>query len=51
MKKDLEKKEALIKTHYEEGILQPTPAGQSPADYPPLSLSPRYFERKLKKNP
>jgi hypothetical protein len=37
---------ALIRTDYEEGRLQPTPAGQPPAGHPTLLLSPRYFERK-----
>jgi hypothetical protein len=44
--KRLRKKVALIKTDYEEGKLQPTPAGHHPAGHPTLPLSPRYFERK-----
>jgi hypothetical protein len=47
--KRLRKKVALIKTNYEEGRLQPTPAGHRPAGHPTLPLSPRYFEKKNSK--
>jgi hypothetical protein len=46
MKKDLEKKVALIKTDYKEGRLQPTQAGH-PQLATPLFLSPQ--ERNSKK--
>jgi hypothetical protein len=49
-RKRLRKKVAMIRTDYEEGRRQPTPAGQPPAGHPTLPLSPRCFERKnLKK--